>query len=512
MKPSFFAFIFAAVSATAFAAPKAIITGWDIGRMTPERLVASADELDKLPFDGVSFALNFRDDEKEELDGYLRAAVNRLFPRDELLRRFVPVFREAVKHKSLANSFVCSMFQPIKRMDWRDDAAWAAFAENMRTLARLAKEGGLKGILLDTEDYWRARQYALLPSDKMTFAEAGELARRRGREIFKGVFEEFPDIDILTFWWLSIRYEYFGAHDGAEIAKSLGDLLPSFTDGVLDVMPMTARLFDGNEHTYHWSHWRSFVAQRAFHPLLVSEENRRKARALTYASSAFYLDMFINPQTKADGTPHPFYMAPAGGRRLNRFLDRYEDAALMSEEYIWLFGERRSYIDWGKFNYCRRYEDAYTNGTWNAALPGFYEELAILKNPRGELLPRLKAEKAAGMAVNLAGEAVSTDGGFSYSCEVKGTKYGEWYAICIEAVSDHPSASIRLKHGNSSLWDRPTATVVFAPGGENGRRRGVGFQRIWGGADTLTVSYSYGMTKTKSKDVKISVYRVYEPK
>jgi hypothetical protein len=205
MKPSFFAFIFAAVSATAFAAPKAIITGWDIGRMTPERLVASADELDKLPFDGVSFALNLRDDEKEELDGYLRAAVNRLFPRDELLRRFVPVFREAVKHKSLANSFVCSMFQPIKRMDWRDDAVWAAFAENMRTLARLAKEGGLKGILLDTEDYWRQRQYALLPSDKMTFAEAGELARRRGREIFKGVFEEFPDIDILTFWWLSIR-------------------------------------------------------------------------------------------------------------------------------------------------------------------------------------------------------------------------------------------------------------------------------------------------------------------
>ena len=503
-------FVLSAVTAAALAArPKVVVTGWDIGRLTPERVLAAADELDKLPIDGVVFGLNSRYDIKEEHEGTLRAAVKRVWPKEKL-RHFAGVFREAVKHKSLADSFVANMFQPVSRMKWDDDAAWAAFAENMRLLAKLAKEGGLKGIVLDTEDYWKARQYALLPGDNMTYEEACKLVRARGRQIFRGVFEEFPDIDIITYWWLSLRYEYFGSQNPQLQAKSLGDLLPAFTDGVLDVMPMTARIFDGNEHTYHWSHWRSFVSQRIFHPELVSPENRLKFRSLFWASSAFYMDMFINPEKRGDGTPHPFYMAPAGGRRLNRFLDRYEDAALMSEGYVWIFGEKRSWVDWGKFDYCKGYEAAYTNGTWNSALPGFYEEWAILRNPRAELLPRLKKMKAAGEAVNLAGEVVK-NGEFGCTCEVNDVKYGEWYAVCIEAKADFPSAGISLFKRQWPLWDRPTANVIFGQKGENGYRRGIGLQRIWGDATRLKVSYSYGMKKSKAEDVKIAIYRVFSP-
>jgi hypothetical protein len=61
------------------------------------------------------------------------------------------------------------------------------------------------------------------------------------------------------------------------------------------------------------------------------------------------------------------------------------------------------------------------------------------------------------------------------------------------------------------LWDRPTASVVFGPKGANGYRRGIGFQRIWGDATRLKVSYSYGMNKSKAEDVKIAIYRVFSP-
>ena len=492
------------------AVPKIIVTGWDIGNVTPQRIAETAEKWERLPIDGVMFSLNLRDDFKDEQDGYLRVAMPRVWPCEKLEKRFVPVFRQAVKYRPFANSFAASMYQPVKRMDWRDDRSWAALAANMRTLARISKAGGLKGIVLDTEDYWKARQYALLPGDLMTYEEASTVARERGREVFKGVFEEFPDIDILTFWWLSIRLEYLRAYDIVEAAKSLGDLLPAFTDGVLDVMPSTARLFDGNEHTYHWSHWRNFVAQRASHQLLVSPENRAKFRAQTGVSSAFYLDMFINPEKTADGSPHPFYMAPAGGRRLNRFLDRCEDAMLMSEEYIWMFGENRSWIDWGEFEYCKNYEKAYTGGTWESALPGFTEELSILKDPRGSLLPRLKKMKALGKAADVAGEIVKK-GKWSYTCEVQGVGYGEWYAVCIETTCEAPNASITLKRNGAPVWDRPGGFVVFDRGDCSGIRRGIGFQRIWGDADSFEVLLTYGMNKAQIKDVKIRVYRVFTP-
>lgn len=490
-------------------APKTIVTGWDLSGLTPDRIVAEAKRLDSLPIDGIAFVLRLREGATEEHTGYMRAAVKKEWPQ-EPLQRFVPVFREAIKHRSLRYSFVRSMFQPVTRMDWRDDRSWAAFAANMRALAALAKAGGLKGIVLDTEDYWRSSQYQLLPKDGMTYEEAAALARRRGREIFKGVFEEFPDIDILTFWWISWQHEYFGAHDSSAMAKSLGDILPAFTDGVLDVMPDTARLFDGNEHTYHWSHWRNFVSQRMFHPLAVSPENRRKYRDRMWTSSAMYLDMFINPKIKADGTPHPFHWGPVGGRRLNRLLDRYEDAMLTSEDYIWVFGEKRSWLDWGDVKSRKGYDAAYTNGTWETALPGLTEELAILKNPRETLMPRLEAMMRAGDAVNIA-EKTADDGKYRRVHEAKGAKYGEWYAICVEAGDSCPRAGTTLYNGKWPCWDRPTSQVIFDAPDKDGRRRGVAFQRIWGDADKIRITASYGLRKTAADDMKVSVYRVFKP-
>lgn len=497
-------------AADAASSPKTIATGWDIIRMTPERIVANADKLDRTPFDGVGFVLNSRDGWFDEYADPVRAMTDRVWDYSAL-EHYVPVFKEAVRHKSLRNSFLSVYFQPTKRVDWTDDAAWARFATNLRIMARLAKAGGLKGLILDTEDYWKVRQYEYFKKDGMDYDEVRALARRRGRETFSGVFEEFPDIHILSYWWLSINYDYAAANDPMAVARGIGDLLPAFTDGVLDVMPWTVRFLDGNEHTYHWRLDRSFNALHLSHQELITPENRAKFRACLGASVGFYLDMYVNPEFHADGTRHGFYMGPTGGRRLNRFLDRYEDACFNSEEYIWLYGERRSCVDWGNFEWCKQYVAAYTNGTWDAALPGFNEELSILKDPRGALLPRLRKMKFAGKLSNCATNPLADANGRRYTCEVRGVSYGEWYAVLVEMKSDYPVAGIGLSCNGQDVWDRPTAGIVFSRPDENGIWRGIGFQRIWGNADTLKISCGSGSLRTTPKDLHMVAYRLFAP-
>lgn len=57
-----------------------------------------------------------------------------------------------------------------------------AFAKNVAVMARLAKRGGLKGVITDFEDYWKQKQYRYdAGKDGGTYASACKLARQRGR-------------------------------------------------------------------------------------------------------------------------------------------------------------------------------------------------------------------------------------------------------------------------------------------------------------------------------------------
>ena len=487
------------------AAPKAILSSWDLNCARPDQILANADKFDRLAIDGVSIALRETCEPSEELTGYQRVSCGRSWSRDDL-RKFVPTLRGIAAHKSMKESLLTFFFMPTRRLAWTDDAAWRSWNENMASVAWLAREGGLKGLLLDTEDYWRSYQFDLRPSDGLSFDAAAALARRRGAEMFKLVFAEHPEIAILTYWWLSRHYGYTGAQDPKAAVRGAGDLLVPFTDGLLDVMPPTVRFVDGNEHTYHWVFTRNYADNHISNLDAVAPENRRKYRACMGAGAALYLDMYANPKGSN------WYRPPIGGRRLNAFLDRYEDATLAADDYVWLWGEKHSCIDWEGIRPSKRYEVAYTNGTWDAALPGFNEEFAILRNPRGELIPRLRALKRSGKAVNLAGEVKST-GKFSRTVDVKGVRYGEWYAVLVETKGRQLSANCGLKIGDDPIWTRPTASVVFGEPAADGTCRGIAFQRVWGDADGLYVNVECRPWDRGREldDVKVSVYRVFAP-
>ena len=118
----------------------------------------------------------------------------------------LPYLKEIAKKPHLKESLLLFWMTPggkNQRLDWTDDKAWANYAENMATVAWLAKQSGLKGLMLDPEEYGaqggKLAQYIHCWQDP-SFAETAKLARQRGREVFSRVSKEFPDAVIWSLW------------------------------------------------------------------------------------------------------------------------------------------------------------------------------------------------------------------------------------------------------------------------------------------------------------------------
>lgn len=120
----------------------------------------------------------------------------------------------------------------------RDDD-WKAIEHNAALAARVCKEAGLKGLLLDTE------QYRMFPGTKShyPFGKArGDLLRKRGQAWMKAVQKECPDIVVLfTFAW---------APDLDQAGFLAG--VKEFINGILDAIEGNARIVHGYENTFYY--------------------------------------------------------------------------------------------------------------------------------------------------------------------------------------------------------------------------------------------------------------------
>lgn len=373
---------------------KLIAHGWDLLAVTPEEVLAHADAFDQTAIDGVTLMINDKLADGRAIS-HTGVMNDPPWPREQLKGK-IAVFREIVKHPSLRESFISSWWAPRKRLDWRDDAAWANFATNMATVAWLAKEGGLRGILVDAEDYPRTAQYYLKPGDP-SYDETAQLARRRGAEVFRAIFKEYPDVVFLSFWMLSLNPVYFGAVDPLGAARTRGDLWPWFVNGMLDVMPVTASFVDGNEHAYRYEaergdFYRSASRQHTAALGLVAPENRSKYRAHLRAGFGLYLDSYINP------TNSPWYFGPVDGSRTMHLGQNLEQAVEAADEYVWVYGEKRSWVPW-KGTKNKRFVGT---ATWDDALPGFTGTLLGCKNSLEFLKRRTEQLRRTGALTNLA--------------------------------------------------------------------------------------------------------------
>lgn len=388
---------------------KVIYHGWDVGLATPADVLKHADAFDRLAIDGISLKLRGARDGSTVDAAYAKGQFDDL----------IPIYRQITAHKSLKESFLICGTMPYARgvrYAWTDDAAWARIGANFRELARVAKAGGLKGLMIDNEDYVGSRQFRHVPEADGDWETATRRVRARGRDFFRGIFAEYPDVTLLFFWaYIDNEYAHLSATP-RETLRASGRLTCAFLDGMLDVMPPTARFVEGNENAYAYEAFRGDFDRHAVEVLsdmvkVVAPENRAKYRAHVRNGYGLYLDEFVNdPIRRRKGQPdrpNHWYRGPRNGSRAEHFREIVEGALRAADEYVWVYGEKFAAVDWGdtldqgqwslKFDQRR---------TWDEAI-GLSPKLALARGGAAYAAKRVAEIRAAGGERNLLPDAAN---------------------------------------------------------------------------------------------------------
>ena len=184
-----------ALNADAEVRKKAIGCGWCFNSTTVDDFLANADAFDEVGLDGVLVWLRGRNGQGKAV------GMRNIYTEDwsyEMFAPMVPKLKKMTEHRAFRDNFLITFRSPRTRIAWTDDAAWARLGENMRVAACIARDGGCRGLQMDTEDYSRAWQFVRAPNDP-PYDELCQMARKRGAEVFRGVFAEYPDVVVLSF-------------------------------------------------------------------------------------------------------------------------------------------------------------------------------------------------------------------------------------------------------------------------------------------------------------------------
>lgn len=436
---------------------KAIACSWDLGNFSFADILSNKSAFAAMPFDGARLYPNGAkgpDGNLLKVSWPMRGAA---WPTD-VFDGLVPTLREVTAMRPFRHSFLglCISSGKKDRLDIRDDAAWRRAFGNVRLIARLARQGGCKGLIVDPEDYGGGRQYYRLDVDP-PLDEALPLARRRGREFAEAIFGEFPEATVLSYWLWSARRGYLDEPGGvASAVRRHGDLWYAFLDGVLDGISPQGRLVDGDEYSYNYNPFsgtrftytdclnrnRACIAG-------VSPENRMKFRAHVLMGCALYLDRYTN----AEGSF--YYSGPVSGSRLLHFDENFTAALQAADEYVWLWAEKHAWIDW-KVHGPAVNRIAFTeHQTWNDRLPGIYDSILSTLDPERFLTERFPALRGRTTCTNVFSVTEMTVSGRQKDgrgLAVRNAERADRYVIECEASGDAPGVETAFSSAKGRQW------------------------------------------------------------
>jgi hypothetical protein len=409
------ALVSAATVATAGPAPlprKLIVTGWD----SPDTAQFRRDvrTMEQWPFDGAIIYAQGRGSDGGLFDA--RAAFGSNHWESAGFANALADLKAAHSDK-LTDNFLILGANPGD-VDWFDDAGWKEIQEHCRLLARLAHEGGLKGLLFDPEPYTEPfEQFKYSSQARRTehsFDDYCRKARQRGREVMDAVVSEFSDVVFFTYFLFGecSRALGGGGNPQLELAGHGYGLLPAFANGWLDRLPPAVKVIDGNEGAYRYNSEAMFNA--AFVEIknecqaLVWPENRSKFRAQLQVSHGIYLDAYVNPPSS------PWYIDGLGGPRVNRLERNVASALRAADEYVWVYGEQARW-------WPPRQPDAKAPATWPEVLPGVEFALLNAKDPMEAAQRKLKELRSQGGLTNLL-----VNGDFEASRDGQPESWSHW--------------------------------------------------------------------------------------
>jgi hypothetical protein len=167
---------------------------------------------------------------------------------------------KATKFVKLTDNFIATQSSPAS-VDFFDPK-WSNICYNASLFARVAKQGGCKGLMFDPEMYnQQIWSYIVPPENKPrpghTLEEYRLQARRRGAEWIRAINAEFPDVTLLCLFGPAQLYLESGGE--AKRLESAGNvLLSAFYDGVCEAATPETILVDGYESSYGYRRLAEF--------------------------------------------------------------------------------------------------------------------------------------------------------------------------------------------------------------------------------------------------------------
>lgn len=289
-------------------------------------------QMEEMPFDGVGIVVAV------DRQAWQRGEVstgNQLGWQVMGQRRFgVDEFREAIadlqtaRWRTFTDNFLpaaLSSHWSADGLNWFDEERWRIVANNFGVLARIAAEGGAKGLLLDPEHY----SYVLFsyPAQRQQvdrpFGEYVEVARRRGRQVMTAIAASLPDAVLLSLFGNTLPLSEL--QNGLRLQEAGYGLLPAFYDGLLEAMPAGACLIDGYEFAYAFKEQRPFFeGYRQIH---------QEALALSAVPDRYEDHVRAGFGLWLDYRRRPDYFTPEELRRAVGY------ALEVSDGYVWIYTE-----------------------------------------------------------------------------------------------------------------------------------------------------------------------------
>jgi hypothetical protein len=208
-------------------------------------------------------------------------------------------------------------------LNWFDDERWRIVVDNFGVVAQIAAEGGIKGLIIDPEDY----NYMLfkyldqqLQVDR-PLEDYVAMARKRGQQVMSAIATHMPAPILLTLYGYTLPLR---EHRGEIKPQSIRyTLLPAFYDGLLESMPSKGYFVDGYESAYAFKQRQKFL------------DGYRQVREGAVAVSA--VPQLYSQRVRAgfglwlDYSQKPDYFSPEEFRRVLAY------ALEISDEYVWLY-------------------------------------------------------------------------------------------------------------------------------------------------------------------------------
>jgi hypothetical protein len=334
---------------------KLIEFGWD--EPSTSFMREHIAEMERAPFDGVVFDAEARKPNGPRRGFTWGAWGTNAFEEVELKEAIEDL--RATKFQRFTDNFFRFNTTPGK-LDWFDDHS--TVINNCRVAAWFAKQGGVKGLLFDIEQY----EGQLFDYRKQRDVETkswdvyAEKVRERGREVMNAFQEGYPGMTIFLTFGYSLPWNE-SQQGKRPLAECHYGLLAPFLDGMLDVAKGKTILVDGNENAYRFRDTNRFAASyRAMKQELLPIVHTDKDLYAKHFSLGFGLWMDCDWRKVGWDTndfSKNFYTPEA-------FEDSVRTGLQTADEYVWVYVEQPKW--WSKEGKMLRLPAPYENAVRRA--------------------------------------------------------------------------------------------------------------------------------------------------